>query len=268
MKQRVDLWLVENGYFQSREQAQRSIMAGEVFIDGKRMEKASQTVADVVEVTLAGGAQHYVSRGGLKLEKAVQSFGVTVSGRICLDAGASTGGFTDFLLQNGAAHVYAVDVGYGQLAWKLRQDSRVTVFERENIRYFDNGKLMAVPDLVTADLSFISLELVFPKFRELIAAEGDLVTLIKPQFEAGKGKVGKKGVIRDRAIHLEVLERLTVSGRNQGWFLRNLTFSPVLGPEGNIEYLGHWRLDDGTVPFTQFVTVVEAAWLELKGEKR
>ncbi len=263
MKQRVDSWLVDNGYFQSREQAQRSIMAGEVVINGKRVEKASQMVTEPIEVNSLG-VQAYVSRGGKKLEKALQSFDIRVDGRICLDAGASTGGFTDCLLQFGAAHVYAVDVGYGQIAWKLRQDKRVTVFERENIRYFTKERLQESPSLITADLSFISLALVLPNFGELITAEGDLVTLIKPQFEAGKGKVGKKGVVRDKQVHLEVLERLMSSGSNLGWNLVNLTFSPILGPEGNLEYLGHWRKKEDGVGFQNIGLLVDQAWQELK----
>jgi 23S rRNA (cytidine1920-2'-O)/16S rRNA (cytidine1409-2'-O)-methyltransferase len=262
MKQRIDIWLLQNGYFESREQAQRSIMAGEVFINGKRIEKASQIIAEPMNVILSNN-QAYVSRGGYKLEKAIRCFAIKVSGRICLDAGASTGGFTDYLLQSGAAHVYAVDVGYGQLAWKLRQDNRVTVFERENIRYFAKERIGMLPSLIVADLSFISLELVLPKFRELLIADGDLTTLIKPQFEAGKGKVGKKGVVRDKTIHLEVLERLSNNGRNMGWSLVNLTFSPILGPEGNLEYLGHWRLSGGP-QFQNIGELVDRAWQELK----
>ncbi|HBF40143.1 MAG TPA: TlyA family rRNA (cytidine-2'-O)-methyltransferase [Firmicutes bacterium] len=263
MKQRVDLWLVDNGYFQSREQAQRSIMAGEVIINGKRIEKASQMVNEPIEVNKLG-VQAFVSRGGKKLEKALQYFSVQVAGCICLDAGASTGGFTDCLLQFGASHVYAVDVGYGQLAWKLRQDSRVTVFERENIRYFTKERLPESPSLITADLSFISLELVLPNFQELMSSEGNLITLIKPQFEAGKGKVGKKGVVRDKAVHLEVLERLISTGSKMGWRLVNLTFSPILGPEGNLEYLAHWRLKDTGTEFQSIGTLVDQAWQELK----
>jgi 23S rRNA (cytidine1920-2'-O)/16S rRNA (cytidine1409-2'-O)-methyltransferase len=264
MKKRIDIWLLENGYFQSREQAQRSLMAGEVFIDGKRIEKSSQMVTDPLEVAIMGN-QAYVSRGGFKLEKAIRYFVIDVTGRICLDAGASTGGFTDYLLQSGAAHVYAVDVGYGQLAWKLRQDNRVTVFERENIRYFTKERLANVPSLITADLSFISLELVMPKFRELLTPDGEATTLIKPQFEAGKGKVGKKGVVRDKTVHLEVLQRLQKRNRDMGWRLVNLTFSPILGPEGNLEYLGHWRLDKGS-EFENIIGLVDAAWQELKPE--
>lgn len=274
MKQRADLFLAGQGYFESREQAQRSIMAGEVFLDGKLVEKPGQMInvgriADPlsVKVQINRNEQQYVSRGGKKLEKAINQFHLDVSGKVCLDAGASTGGFTDCLLQNGAAHVYAVDVGYGQLAWKIRQDSRVTVFERENIRHFEAARLPDRPTLITADLSFISLELVLTKFREIIGAnpDGDLITLIKPQFEAGKDKVGKKGVVRDRETHLEILERLMRNAPALGWVLVGLAHSPLLGPEGNIEYLGRWRImpeAEGTA--LNAATVVDAAWNELK----
>jgi 23S rRNA (cytidine1920-2'-O)/16S rRNA (cytidine1409-2'-O)-methyltransferase len=276
VKQRIDLWLVEQGYFPSREQAQRSIMAGQVSIGGKRIEKAGQLVeiqpSTAAELTITGLDSSYVSRGGYKLEKALAAFQVEVAGKCCLDAGASTGGFTDCLLKAGAAHVYAVDVGYGQLAWKLRQDQRVTVFERENIRYFSADRLNQSPELITADLSFISLKLVFPKFRELIAGPGSMITLIKPQFEAGRGRVGKKGVVRDKSTHLEVLEQLSEEASKTGWSLIELTFSPILGPEGNIEYLGHWLPVEmnifGTVPSPaldlNIAQFVDAAWAELK----
>jgi 23S rRNA (cytidine1920-2'-O)/16S rRNA (cytidine1409-2'-O)-methyltransferase len=261
VKQRIDQYLVEQGYFQSREQAQRAIMAGEVFANGKRMEKPSQPVPEnaVFEIKSAPG---YASRGAYKLEKAVTAFQIPITGRTCLDAGASTGGFTDFLLQNGAAKVYAVDVGYGQLAWKLRQDPRVMVFERENIRYFDAAKLEEKPSLITADLSFISLGLVLAKFCELIASAGELVTLIKPQFEAGRRKVGKKGVVRDRQVHIEVLENLAARGPACGWYLTGLTFSPIKGPERNIEYLGYWRLEPEGDSFS-IGDLVDKAWQNL-----
>jgi 23S rRNA (cytidine1920-2'-O)/16S rRNA (cytidine1409-2'-O)-methyltransferase len=267
MKQRIDTWLVEQGYFESREKAQRAIMAGEVSIGGKRIEKPGQTVDPGSQpVTVTTGGPQYVSRGAHKLAKALTGFGIAVAGRICLDAGASTGGFTDLLLQSGAAGVYAVDVGYGQLAWKLRQDPRVTVFERENIRYFDSSRLPEPPDLITADLSFISLELVLPKFRDLIRPGGELITLIKPQFEAGKEKVGKKGVVRDSGVHCEVLQRLIRNGPGLGWKLMGLTFSPIRGPEGNIEYLGHWRLaaEDPAAPDLEPDRVVAEAWRALQ----
>lgn len=266
MKKRIDLWLVDEGYFNSREQAQRAIMAGEVYVDGKRIEKASLQLSELGEVILKNAGPQYVSRGAHKLEKAIQSFQINVQDRVCLDAGASTGGFTDYLLQSGARKVYAVDVGYGQLAWKLRQDPRVVVFERQNIRYFNPENLTEQPTLITADLSFISLDLVFAKFKELIAPAGELITLIKPQFEAGRDKVGKKGVVRDKGVHVEVIQKLILSAPQIGWIMTGLTFSPLLGPEGNIEYLGYWRQDSQTE--TDFLhkaeSIVDDAWSVLK----
>jgi 23S rRNA (cytidine1920-2'-O)/16S rRNA (cytidine1409-2'-O)-methyltransferase len=261
LKKRIDLRLVEEGKFQSREQAQRAVMAGEVWVNEKRIEKSSQLVEDEDSITLTGTADKYVSRGGYKLEKALAVFKLDIQGRICLDAGVSTGGFTDCLLQAGAAHVDAVDVGYGQLAWKLRQDPRVTVWERQNIRYFSKDLLTREPGLITADLSFISLELVLTKFKELVEPGGELVALIKPQFEAGREKVGKKGVVRDPAVHLEVLRRLSESSPQKGWHLVNLTYSPIRGPEGNIEYLGHWRQEGGLI--SSLEEVVKSAWQDL-----
>jgi 23S rRNA (cytidine1920-2'-O)/16S rRNA (cytidine1409-2'-O)-methyltransferase len=267
VKQRIDLWLVEQGYLTSRELAQRLIMAGEVRLNGKRVEKASQPVDLLTEprVEIDNRGETYVSRGAHKLKKAVELFQVALTGRTCLDAGASTGGFTDYLLQSGAELVYAVDVGYGQLAWKLRQDPRVKVFERQNIRYLEPVVLERLPSLITADLAFISLKLVFPKFQELCVPDGELITLIKPQFEAGREKVGKKGVIRDPAIHREVLERLAGSAPASGWNLAGLTFSPLLGPEGNIEYLGMWR-NQPTGLSLNIAEVVDEAWEQLKGK--
>lgn len=261
MKKRIDLRLVEEGISASREQAQRAVMAGKVWVNGKRIEKASQMVEEEDRITLAGATDKFVSRGGYKLERAIERFQLEIKGRFCLDAGASTGGFTDCLLQAGAAHIDAIDVGYGQLAWKLRQDPRVTVWERQNIRYFSKDLLEREPSLITADLSFISLELVFDKFRELIGSGGELVTLIKPQFEAGREKVGKKGVVRDPAVHLEILHRLVEKAPRKGWNLANLTYSPIRGPEGNIEYLGHWRGAGELV--TSVAEIVESAWQDL-----
>jgi len=265
LKKRVDLWLVERNYFDSREQAQRAIMSGQVLIDGKRIEKPSQICDEPAEVKINGIGPRFVSRGAHKLAKAVAVFGVEIAARVCLDAGASTGGFTDFLLQAGAGQVYAVDVGYGQLAWKLRQDPRVVVLERQNIRYLSLELLPEKPGLITADLSFISLKLVFAKFKELVSDPGELITLIKPQFEAGRDKVGKKGVVRDQNVHLEVLRILAEKAPESGWFLTNLTFSPLLGPEGNIEYLGYWRQQPLTGVDIQTLSaqVVEEAWVNL-----
>lgn len=263
MKERIDIFLTESGYFESREQARRAIMAGEVFVDDKRIEKPSQLVLETGVVTVKSVTQKYVSRGAYKLEKALQTFGLEVEHRVCLDAGASTGGFTDLMLQSGARLVYAVDVGYGQLAWKIRQDSRVMVFERQNVRYFERQAIPELPSLITADLSFISLRLLLGKFAELLLPGGDLVTLIKPQFEAGRERVGKKGVVRDPEVHRDVLKTLSEDALKSGWTLKNLTFSPILGPEGNIEFLGHWCR--GTeVGFAEFADVVKAAWDSLK----
>lgn len=265
-KQRIDIWLVEAGHFASREQAQRAIMAGEVTVDGKRVEKASQLMTEPREVTLANSGPQFVSRGAHKLEKAIFVFKVELKDRICLDAGASTGGFTDYMLQSGAKKVYAIDVGYGQLAWKLRQDPRVLVFERQNIRHFDAKNLNENPTLITADLSFISLKIVFSKFKELIDSSGELITLIKPQFEAGRENVGKKGVVRDKKVHLEVIQKLIEFAPDSGWFLANLTFSPLLGPEGNIEYLGYWKQqpESGIDLTNKTESVVNDAWESLK----
>lgn len=262
MKQRIDVVLVERGFYASREQAQRAIMAGEITVNGKRFEKPGQLLDDSAEIVVNRSEQQYVSRGAHKLVKALSVFPVTVTGKICLDAGASTGGFTDVMLQSGAECVYAVDVGYGQLAWKLRQDSRVKVFERTNFRYFDAANLPEKPLFIAADLSFISLRLMFPKFEELLADGGDLITLIKPQFEAGRERVGKKGVVRDRLVHEDVLRTVADFANTSGWCLCGLDFSPILGPEGNIEFIAHWRRD--TVPgFRDFEAIVANAWSTL-----
>lgn len=261
MKKRLDLWLVEQGLFSSREQARRSIMAGEVVVNGKIIDKAGYLVGEDAQIVVTDTQQKFVSRGAHKLEKALQVFTIDVTDLVCLDAGASTGGFTDLLLYSGARKVYAVDVGYGQLAWKLRQDSRVVVFERENIRYFDPNKLESLPQFICADLSFISLNLVLAKLKELAAAEASMVTLIKPQFEAGKDKVGKKGVVRDQQVHIEVIKRLIHNAPELGWYLVDLTFSPILGPEGNIEYLAYWQQRANEVSFeTKVEGIVQSAW--------
>ena len=261
MKKRIDIRMVEEGKCASREQAQRAIMAGKVWVNGKRIEKPSQSVTDDDQISLVIIEDKYVSRGGYKLEKAITEFDLKIAGRDCLDAGASTGGFTDCLLQAGAAHIDAIDVGYGQLALNLLHYPRVTVWERRNIRHFPKELLERTPSLITADLSFISLSLVFAKFKELIGPDGDLVTLIKPQFEAGRGKVGKKGVIRDQAIHVEVLRRLAEDALQKGWHLVNLTFSPIRGPEGNIEFLGQWREKGDYIPNIE--EIVNSAWQSL-----
>ena len=243
-KERLDVLLVERGLAGSRERAKRIIMAGQVLVDGQKVDKAGMTVKAEAEIRLLGGDLPYVSRGGLKLAKAVQAFGLTLSGKIAADIGASTGGFTDCMLQNGAQKVYAIDVGYGQLAWKLRTDERVVNMERTNIRNVTPDMIPDLLDFASIDVAFISLEKVLPAVRELLKPEGEIAALIKPQFEAGREHVGKKGVVRDPAIHLAVIRRVLSFSREHGFSVRGLTFSPVKGPEGNIEYLAWLSMDD------------------------
>ncbi len=236
-KKRLDTLLVDKGLFPSREKAKSSIMAGLIKIDGRVVDKAGTEVPEKAVVEVAGPAIPYVSRGGLKLEKAVKEFELDLKGKIVVDIGASTGGFTDCALQNGAAKVYAIDVGYGQLDWKLRQDPRVVNLERTNFRYFDKGILSENPDLVTIDVSFISLEKILPVVAEILLAGSQVIALIKPQFEAGREKVGKKGVVRDPETHMSVIEKVLVSADQNGFNIKAISYSPIKGPEGNIEYL-------------------------------
>ena len=238
-KERLDVLLVSLGLAESRAKAQATIMAGEVYVNGQKADKSGMEVDITSNVEVRGSACPYVSRGGLKLEKALRNFGVDPTGYVCSDSGASTGGFTDCLLQQGASKVFAIDVGYGQLAWKIRNDPRVVVMERTNIRYVTPEDLGQPLDLSVIDVSFISLSLVLPVVKTLLKPTGQVLCLIKPQFEAGKDKVGKKGVVRDPAVHCEVLEGFLALAAELGLTLRNLTFSPVKGPEGNIEFLGH-----------------------------
>lgn len=237
VKLRLDVLLMEKGLFPSREKAKSSIMAGLVKVNGHIIDKVGTEVPVDSPIEIIGPAIPYVSRGGLKLEKAVKEFGLDFTGKVVVDIGASTGGFTDCALQNGAVKVYAVDVGYGQLDWKLRQDWRVVNLERSNIRYLDTGLITERPDFVTVDVSFISLEKVLPKITEILPDNGLVVALIKPQFEAGREKVGKKGVVRDKSVHIEVLHKIINIAETTGFFVAGLTFSPIKGPEGNIEYL-------------------------------
>lgn len=237
MKKRIDLLLVDMGYFESREQARRHIMAGNVFVDNQRVDKAGTAVKIDSEIKVKGKLIPYVSRGGLKLEKALKNFDLTLKYKVCMDIGASTGGFTDCMLQNGARKVYSVDVGYGQLAWKLREDERVVCMERQNIRYLDENLLDEKPDFASIDVSFISLRLVLPKAWELLNDSGRIVALIKPQFEAGRDKVGKKGVVREKSTHIEVIDTVSQMAIGEGFRILDLDFSPIKGPEGNIEYL-------------------------------
>lgn len=237
MKERLDILLVERGFFSSREKAKAVIMAGEVFVNGNREDKAGSKFDKGIEIEVRGKKLKYVSRGGLKLEKAVESFGLILTEKICMDIGSSTGGFTDCMLQNGAKKVYAIDVGTNQLAWKLREDSRVVSMEKTNFRNVTSEHIEDKIGFASVDVSFISLDKILPAAYPLLEEGARMVCLIKPQFEAGREKVGKKGVVRDLAVHLEVIERVIAFARNQGFFVENLTFSPVKGPEGNIEYL-------------------------------
>ena len=236
-KMRLDLAVVNGGHAESREKAKALIMAGIVYVNNQKCDKAGTTVKpdDIIEVR--GETLKYVSRGGLKLEKAVNSFGIRLDGCICADIGASTGGFTDCMLQNGAAKVYSIDVGYGQLAWKLRTDSRVINLERTNFRYVTAEQVPEELDFASVDVSFISLSLILPVMRPLLKEGGHAVCLIKPQFEAGRENVGKKGVVRDKSVHISVIEKITDLALQNNFSILGLDFSPVKGPEGNIEYL-------------------------------
>lgn len=236
-KKRIDQLLVEKGFFPSRERARRSLMAGVVFYDGRRIEKPGTFVDPEGEIRVKQDPCPFVSRGGLKLEAALKEFKIPVQGRVALDSGASTGGFTQCLLNQGALKVFAVDVGYGQLAWKLRQDPRVVVMERTNLRYLTQDDLGALVDIVTLDLSFISLEKVFPAIFKLLHSGGDVVALVKPQFEAGPELVGKGGIIRDAGVHQQVILHVITKAGENGFQFKGVTYSPVSGADGNIEFL-------------------------------
>ncbi len=237
MKERLDVLLTERGFFDSREKAKAVIMAGEVFVNGQREDKAGSKFDREAEIEVKGKVLKYVSRGGLKLEKAVEVYGLNLMGKTCIDIGSSTGGFTDCMLQNGAAMVYAIDVGTNQLAWKLREDKRVVSMEKTNIRYVTEEDIPEKADFASVDVSFISLTKVLPAAVNLLKDEAYMVCLIKPQFEAGREKVGKKGVVRDLSVHKEVIELVINFAIGLNFFIKGLTFSPVKGPEGNIEYL-------------------------------
>ena len=243
-KERLDVLLVEKNLVQSRARAKTTIMAGLVLVDGNRIDKAGTMVKVNANIRILGNDIPYVSRGGLKLEKAIKEFGVVLTGKVAADIGASTGGFTDCMLQNGAVRVFAIDVGYGQLDWSLRTDERVINMERTNIRNVTPTDIGELIDLASIDVAFISLEKVLPAVKAMLKADGEVVALIKPQFEAGREKVGKKGVVRDARVHLEVIHRVVKIAREMGFITRGLTFSPVKGPEGNIEYL-IWLTKDG-----------------------
>ena len=244
IKKRLDVLLVERLYADTRSKAQAIIMSGNVYVNGQKADKAGTSFEENVEIEVRGAVCPYVSRGGLKLEKALRDFGVDVNGFVCSDSGASTGGFTDCLLQQGAKKVFAIDVGYGQLDWKIRSDERVVVMERTNIRYVTPEDLGEPLDLSVIDVSFIGLEIVLPTIKTLLKPTGQVLCLIKPQFEAGKENVGKKGVVRDPKIHQMVLDNFVALVDGLGFKILGLTFSPVKGPEGNIEFLGHLSLAD------------------------
>ncbi len=267
-KERVDVLLVARGLVETREQAKRSIMAGIVFTAETRLDKPGEKIPEDAPLIVKGSTLKYVSRGGLKLEKALEQFEVDVTGKILLDIGSSTGGFTDCALQNGAVHCYALDVGYNQLAWKIRQDDRVTVMERTNFRHattelFTEG----VPQFATIDVSFISLTLILPALKRIIAQGGDVIALVKPQFEAGKGKVGKKGVVRERSVHFDVLKKISDASIQEGFSLRGISFSPVTGGEGNIEFLFHLTAEDNPTTLfddSSYDKLIDEAYKELQ----
>lgn len=256
-KERLDLLLTEKGLCDSRSRAQAIIMSGEVYVNGQKCDKAGTAVDRNAVIEVRGNSCPYVSRGGLKLEKAMRDFGIDPTGYVCSDSGASTGGFTDCLLQRGASKVYAIDVGYGQLAWRIRTDPRVVCMERTNIRYVTPDMIGQPLDLSVVDVSFISLKLVLPAIQALLKPTGQVVCLIKPQFEAGKDKVGKKGVVRDPAVHAEVLQAFLALAQSLHFTVKNLTYSPVKGPEGNIEFLGHLSMcpEGGIVPDVPAIVV-------------
>ena len=239
MKTRLDLRLVQLGLVTGRDKAKAVIMAGTVYVNGQKADKAGFEVSEEDKIELRGETLRYVSRGGLKLEKAMECFPITIDGTVCMDIGASTGGFTDCMLQNGAKKVYAIDVGYGQLAWKLRTDDRVINLERTNFRHVTNEQVPDPVDFASVDVSFISLTLILPPAMSLLAEGGQMVCLIKPQFEAGKGLVGKKGVVKEPQIHKDVIVKVIDFAHQNGFSVLGLTYSPVKGPEGNIEYLVH-----------------------------
>ena len=247
-KKRLDVAMTEQGLAESRQKAQAVIMAGQVYVDGQKVDKAGAPVGESARIAVRGKTMPYVSRGGLKLEKAMACWPICLEGAVCADIGASTGGFTDCMLQNGAAKVFAVDVGYNQLDWRLRTHPKVVCMERTNARYLTVEQIPQPLDFFSVDVSFISLNLILPALRPLMAPGGEGVCLVKPQFEAGKDKVGKKGVVRDPEVHLEVLSQFLIHAENADFTVKDITFSPIKGPEGNIEYLGHLRAGAG-VPY-------------------
>ena len=264
-KERLDVLLVNRGLAVSREKAKAVIMSGCVYVDGQKEDKAGSTFPEEAQIEVRGNTLKYVSRGGLKLEKAMENFDVTLEGKVCMDVGSSTGGFTDCMLQNGATKVYSVDVGQGQLAWKLRNDERVVCMEQTNFRYVTPEDIPDALDFASVDVSFISLTKILIPARNLLKTGGQMVCLIKPQFEAGREKVGKKGVVRDKAVHEEVIERIITFALENGFSVHHLEYSPIKGPEGNIEYLVHIEKSDEAIKeeSVDIHAVVEAAHGEL-----
>ena len=264
-KIRLDVLLTDKGLQESRQKAQATIMSGLVYVNGQRVDKPGTAVAEDAAVEIRGNTLRYVSRGGLKLEKAMAVWPIGLEGKVCMDVGASTGGFTDCMLQNGAAKVYAVDVGYGQLAWSLRSDERVVCLERTNARYLTREQIPEALDFASIDVSFISLKLILPPLCALLRDGGNTAALIKPQFEAGREKVGKKGVVRDQAVHLEVLEHFLDHAAQADFAVLGLDFSPIRGPEGNIEYLGFLQAGAGERAALDLRELVERSHQALKG---
>lgn len=259
MKERLDVLLVQEGYATSREKAKAIIMSGNVFVDGQREDKAGTTFdLSKIKLEVRGSTLPYVSRGGLKLEKAMKQFKLSLTDKVCMDIGASTGGFTDCMLQNGAKKVYSVDVGHGQLDWKLRNDSRVVCMEKTNFRYMVPEDIEDVLDFASVDVSFISLTKILLPARALLSGTGEMVCLIKPQFEAGREKVGKKGVVKEPAVHEEVIKKVIDFADSIGFEVLHLDFSPIKGPEGNIEYLVHLQKDIEKAKETEGITETEA----------
>ena len=263
-KTRLDVLLVEQGLQESRQKAQATIMAGIVYVNNQKVDKPGTAVPNDAHIEVRGKTLRYVSRGGLKLEKAMQTWPIVLEGKTCADIGSSTGGFTDCMLQNGASKVYAVDVGYGQLDWKLRSDPRVVCLERTNARYLDHEQIPDELDFASIDVSFISLKLIFPALYGLLRQGGEIACLIKPQFEAGREKVGKKGVVRDPKVHLEVLENFLSHAKDNHFTVLGITYSPIRGPEGNIEYLGYLRKSEEPDCIPDLTALVDASHEELK----
>ncbi|MEK4973175.1 TlyA family RNA methyltransferase [Niallia sp. FSL R7-0648] len=270
-KERIDVLLVEQGLFETREKAKRAVMAGIVYCEENRLDKPGEKINTDSKLSVKGKTLQYVSRGGLKLEKALKIFDVDMKDKVLLDIGSSTGGFTDCALQNGAKQSYALDVGYNQLAWKLRQDERVIVMERTNFRYVTPIDLKGeMPNIASIDVSFISLKLILPVLKTLLVSGSDVIALVKPQFEAGREQVGKKGIVRDRKVHESVLEKIIAFSIEEGYIVKNLSFSPITGGDGNIEFLLHLYWDERAEEKTHYFQIketVEAAHSELKAKK-